>query len=285
MLKAQAYERMWKTVAIPWKQLLSDKDVSREFKRIPLRQIRKNPNQPRKLFDVQALQELADSVRQVGIITPLTVRRTEDGYELIAGERRLRAAVMAGLSTVPCYIVEVDGRMSALMALVENLQRADLDCFEEAASLRRLCEEYHMSQKTAADCLGMTQGAVANKLRLLRLGPAVVKILRENQLSERHARALLRLEEGRQEPAARVMAQRKLTVAQAERYVDKLLEETPAPRRRGVVKDVRLFCNTVERAVSLMREGGLSPAVEKTREGETLVLTVRIPAAFPPEGS
>ena len=142
-----------------------------------------------------------------------------------------------------------------------------------------------MSQKTAADCLGMTQGAVANKLRLLRLGPAVVKILRENQLSERHARALLRLEEGRQEPAARVMAQRKMTVAQAERYVDKLLEETPAPRRRGVVKDVRLFCNTVERAVSLMREGGLSPAVEKTREGETLILTVRIPAAFPPEGS
>ena len=254
---------MWKTVAIPWKQLLSDKDVSREFKRIPLRQIRKNPNQPRKLFDVQALQELADSVRQVGIITPLTVRRLEEGYELIAGERRLRAAVMAGLSTVPCYIVEVDGRMSALMALVENLQRADLDCFEEAASLRRLCEEYHMSQKTAADCLG--------------------KILRENQLSERHARALLRLEEGRQEPAARVMAQRKMTVAQAERYVDKLLEETPAPRRRGVVKDVRLFCNTVERAVSLMREGGFAPAVEKTREGETLILTVRIPAAFPPE--
>ena len=167
--------------------------------------------------------------------------------------------------------------MSALMALVENLQRADLYCFEEAASLRRLCEEYHMSQKTAADCLGMTQGAVANKLRLLRLGPAVVKILRENQLSERHARALLRLEEGRQEPAARVMAQRKMTVAQAERYVDKLLEETPAPRRRGVVKDVRLFCNTLERHVQTLREAGLAAECFRRQDGDDLLLTVRIP--------
>ena len=272
---------MWKTVAIPWKQLLSDKDVSREFKRIPLRQIRKNPNQPRKLFDVQALQELADSVRQVGIITPLTVRRLEEGYELIAGERRLRAAVMAGLSTVPCYIVEVDGRMSALMALVENLQRADLDCFEEAASLRRLCEEYHMSQKTAADCLGMTQGAVANKLRLLRLGPAVVKILRENQLSERHARALLAVPDPEaQAAAARHIRKKQLSVAQTERYLASLPARRPT-RGRYILKDVRLFLNSVDRGLRLIREAGVDARTERQETEDAIILTIRIPRGLP----
>ena len=174
-----------------WRQTKEEAQVPREFRRISIRQIRKNPNQPRKLFDAQALQELADSIGKYGVITPLTVRQTEEGYELVAGERRLRAASMAGLSTVPCYIVQADDRESSLMALLENLQRKDLDCFEEAASLRRLCQEYHMTQKEAAERVGKTQSAVANKLRLLRHTPRVLEALRAGNLTERHARALL----------------------------------------------------------------------------------------------
>ena len=156
-------------MALPWRQQTKQ---PQEFRRIPIRQIRKNPHQPRKIFDPQALQSLADSIRQYGIITPLTVRQVGEDFELVSGERRLRAATIAGLSVVPCYIVSVDDRQSALMALLENLQRKDLDCFEEALFLRRLCSEFHMTQQEAAQRVGKTQSAVANKMRLLRLSPA-----------------------------------------------------------------------------------------------------------------
>lgn len=262
-------------MALPWRQQAKQ---PQEFRRIPLRQIRKNPRQPRRVFDAQALQTLADSIRQYGIITPLTVREVEEGYELISGERRLRAAAMAGLAVVPCYIVEVSDRESALMALLENLQRQDLDCFEEALFLRRLCAEFHLTQQEAAQRIGKTQSAVANKLRLLKLSPQTVELVRRYELTERHARALLQLEEEpRRQEAARRMGQKHMTVAQAEAYVRRLLEEHPRPRRQGLLRDVRLFCNTVERAVGLLRECGMDPRLEQTREGETLVVTIRIP--------
>ena len=264
-------------MALPWRQ---QQKQPQEFRRIPLGQIRKNPHQPRKLFDPQALQSLADSIRQYGVITPLTVREMEDGYELVSGERRLRAASMAGLTAVPCYIVAVTDQQSALMALLENLQRKDLDCFEEALFLRRLCSEFHMTQQDAAARVGKTQSAVANKIRLLKLSPQTVEVIRKYQLSERHARALLQLEE---EPArleaARQMGQRSMTVVQAENYVQRLLEESPRPRRQGMIRDARLFCNTVERAVKVMQQAGLQAKMERRQEGEELVLTVRIPGA------
>ena len=265
-------------MALPWRQ---QQKQPQEFRRIPLGQIRKNPHQPRKIFDPQALQSLAESIRQYGIITPLTVRQLEEGYELVSGERRLRAATMAGLSTVPCYIVTVSDQESALMALLENLQRKDLDCFEEALFLRRLCSEFHMTQQDAAARVGKTQSAVANKIRLLKLGHQTVDVIRKYQLSERHARALLQLEE---EPArleaARQMGQKHMTVAQAEAYIQRLLEETPKLRRQGMIRDVRLFCNTVERAVKVMQEAGLQATMERRQEGEELVFTVRVPSAM-----
>ena len=265
-------------MALPWRQ---QQKQPQEFRRIPLGQIRKNPHQPRKLFDPQALQSLADSIRQYGIITPLTVRELAEGYELVSGERRLRAATMAGLSTVPCYIVTVSDQESALMALLENLQRKDLDCFEEALFLRRLCSEFHMTQQDAAARVGKTQSAVANKIRLLKLGHQTVDVIRKYQLSERHARALLQLEE---EPArleaAKQMGQKHMTVAQAEAYIQRLLEETPKLRRQGMIRDVRLFCNTVERAVKVMQEAGLQATMERRQEGEELVFTVRVPGAM-----
>ena len=263
-------------MALPWR---NPEKQRQEFRRIPLRQIRKNPHQPRKLFEPQALQSLADSIRQYGIITPLTVRQLSDGYELVSGERRLRAAAMAGLAVVPCYIVSVSDEESALMALLENLQRKDLDCFEEAAFLRRLCAEFHMTQQDAAARVGKTQSAVANKLRLLRLDHETVALVRHYGLSERHARTLLQLpEECQQRQAAEQMGQRHLTVAQAEDYVQRLLlQQSQKPRRQAMIRDVRLFCNTVERAVKLMREAGLPAKVDKREEGEELIVTVRVP--------
>ncbi len=263
-------------MALPWRQTQKQ---TQEFRRIPLRQIAKNPHQPRKLFDPQALQSLADSIRQYGIITPLTVRQVGEGYELVSGERRLRAAAMAGLQVVPCYIVTVSDQESALMALLENLQRKDLDCFEEALFLRRLCSEFHMTQQEAAQRVGKTQSAVANKIRLLKLSPQTVDILRKHQLTERHARALLQLEEDKlRQEAARQMGQRAMTVAQAEGYIQRLLQEHQKPRRQGMIRDVRLLCNTVERAVSLLRESGLAAQMDKRQEGEQLILTIRVPA-------
>ncbi len=262
-------------MALPWRQTQKD---TREFRRIPLGSIRKNPNQPRKLFDQQALQSLADSIREYGIITPLTVRQVGEGYELVSGERRLRAAAMAGLQVVPCYIVEVTDQQSALMALLENLQRKDLDCFEEALFLRRLCSEFHMTQQEAALRVGKTQSAIANKLRLLKLSPQTVELVRKYGLSERHARALLQLEDEslRRQAAAR-MGQKQMTVAQGEQYIARLLQENPKPRRQGMIRDVRLLCNTVERAVGLLRESGLEASLDRAQVGEELVLTIRVP--------
>ena len=214
--------------------------------------IRANPDQPRKYFEPEALRELAESIGRYGILQPLTVRRGEDGYELIAGERRLRAAKLAGLREVPCLAVRSDEEESALLSLIENLQRQDLHYMEEAAAIAKLIAVYGLSQEQAAERLGKSQSAVANKLRLLRLSPACVALLREGGLSERHARALLRLSDENERLAAlRVIVERGCNVAQAEAYIESVLQRaavTP-PRRRPtfIVKDVRLFLNTIRR--------------------------------------
>ena len=160
---------------------------------IPIGAVHPNPSQPRKIFDQQGLQELAASIVQYGILQPLSVRRRENGFELVAGERRLRAARMAGLTEVPCILLAVDEEQSGMLALVENLQRRDLDFIEEAEGLARLMRLYGLSQEQAAMRVGKSQSAVANKLRLLRHPPRVLAAIRQNGLSERHARALLKL--------------------------------------------------------------------------------------------
>ncbi len=165
----------------------------RQLRRIRTTQISRNPYQPRKYFEPEAIRQLADSIRQYGVLNPLTVRRTTDGYELIAGERRLRAARAAGLSEVPCLIMSATEEDSSAIALVENLQRRDLDFFEEAAGYRQLIDRYGLTQEEAAHRVGKTQSAVANKLRLLKLSPETMQMIRDGGLTERHARAILRL--------------------------------------------------------------------------------------------
>ena len=160
---------------------------------LPLGAIRPNPAQPRSVFDAAGLQELAASIRQYGVLQPLSVRKKGSGFELVAGERRLRAAGLAGLREVPCLLVTADDQDAGLLALVENLQRRDLDYIEQAQGLARLMQQYHLTQEQAARRVGKSQSAIANKLRLLKLSEPVLALLRASGLSERHARALLRI--------------------------------------------------------------------------------------------
>lgn len=260
----------------------------RALRRIRVSEIARNPNQPRKHFDLEAIAQLAESIRQYGVLNPLTVRRTMNGhYELIAGERRLRAARVAGLEEVPCLLITADSQDSSAIALVENLQRRDLDFFEEAGGFRRLIDEYGLTQEQAARKVGKTQSAVANKLRLLRLSQQNMDLIRSAGLTERHARCLLRLhtEEDRLQ-ATKYIIERNLNVGQAEEYIDELLQvkETPPPitgeqKVVRLIKDVRFFLNTLNHAVDVMVEAGVGATVERQETERDLTLTIHIPHA------
>ena len=249
---------------------------------LPVGDLAPNPHQPRTRFDPEGPGELAQSIREVGILQPLSVRRTpQGGYELISGERRLRAARLAGLREVPCILVRADDLSSSLLALVENLQRRDLDFWEEALALRQLIDQFHLSQEEAAQRVGMSQSAVANKLRLLKLTTGQLERLRRGGLTERHARALLRLPEAslRDKALDRILA-RGMTVAQAEHYIESLLPPAQ-PRRRPLilVKDVRLFLNTLTKSLDLMHHSGIQAQYGRQDTADAILLTIRIPRA------
>ena len=242
---------------------------------LPARSIRPNPAQPRKIFRHEALAELAESIRQHGVLQPLSVRRVGSGYELIAGERRLRAAQMAGLGEIPCILMNMDDRESGMAAMVENLQRQDLDYIEEAWGISSLMQNWAMSQEQAAKLLGKSQSAVANKLRLLRHSSPVLSALREAGLTERHARALLRLKtEEEKLSAIAVIARQNMSVARAESYIDSLLTkkaDTPLKANVGA------FLNSLTQSLTRIQQSGI-PAVSERRETDSqIVLTITIP--------
>lgn len=259
--------------------LLRKRDPSDRILSLPLDAIRPNPDQPRRFFDHEGLEELANSIRALGILQPLTVRQVDGGWELVAGERRLRAAALAGLDRVPCISIQTDSQNSSLLALVENLQRRDLDFLEESLALDKLLRTYCLSQDEVARRIGKSQSAVANKLRLLRLPPQLLSRLQEAGLSERHARALLRLEnDHRLEQAAQHIIACKLTVAQTDQYVDSLLAaKKTRPKRTYIIKDVRLFLNSVDRGLSMMRTAGVDACFHRQDTEEAICLTIRIP--------
>lgn len=246
---------------------------------LPAALLSPNPNQPRRVFSPGELDELANSIREVGILQPLTVRRTQAGWELIAGERRLRAAIQAGLTQVPCLAVEADDSRSTLLALVENVQRQDLDFWEEALALSRLMEVCGLSQSEAAKKLGKSQSAIANKLRLLKLPPDVLRLLRDHGCTERHARALLRLPDAdAQRKAAARTAERGLTVAQTEELVEGLLAPKPRSRRPVYrIRDVRLFLNSVTKGLSIMNAAGIAASCGREETDREILLTIHIP--------
>ena len=245
--------------------------------------IRPNPHQPRQTFDDEGLRELASSIRRHGILQPLTVRSAGGGkWELVAGERRLRAAKLAGLEKVPCIRREADDRESALLALVENLQRRDLHYLEEAAAIAAYIQQAGVTQEEAAAQLGRSPSALANKLRLLRLSPACRELLVRNGLTERHARCLLRLEDEEERLAAlRHIADKQLNVAQTEQYIEQRLtqlQSTPPKRRRTfILKDVRLFLNSLDRGLRMVREAGVDARTERQETEDAILLTIRLP--------
>lgn len=250
-------------------------------------QIQPAQTQPRTRFPETELEELARSVGEYGILNPLTVRRHGGGYELIAGERRLRAARRAGLTEVPCIVMEVDLEQASLIALVENLQRRDLDFVEQAQGIAQLIRMFGLRQEECARRLGKSQSAVANKLRLLRLPEDVLMGLRNASLTERHGRALLRLESPEQQRAAlgQFIAQ-DMNVAAAEAYVEQLLavpepepEAEPEKQRTFVLKDVRVFLNSLTRNLALMKQGGIDAGMEQRETDDALILTISIPKA------
>ena len=248
-----------------------------------------NPVQPRKSFEPEALGELSVSIKNYGILNPLTVRLRGGKYELVAGERRLRAARMAGLREVPCILLDVNMEDAGLIALVENLQRKDLDFIEEAAGISQLIRMFGMSQEEAARRIGKSQSAVANKLRLLKLPQDILDSLRQNGLTERHGRALLRLptDEQRRE-ALNYIIDNGLTVAATDAYIDALLsgpedlqepeiKEKEKPKRTFVLKDVRVFLNTLSRSIDLMKQGGIDAGFRREETDDSLILTISIP--------
>ena len=255
---------------------------------LPAAEIRPNPRQPRRVFDEAGLRELAASIRAHGVLQPLTVRRTAEGWELIAGERRLRASRLAGLETVPCIESTAGDEESALLALIENLQRQDLHYFEEAAAIGDYIHRTGITQEEAARQLGRSPSALANKLRLLRLSPACREQLVQSGLTERHARCLLRLEDESERLAAlKYIADHQLNVAQTEQYIERRLAALqttpPAGRRTFILKDVRLFLNSVDHGLRLIRSAGVNAACDRQETEEDILLTIRIPKQRAPK--
>lgn len=253
---------------------------------IPLEEIEVNPYQPRRQFDEAKLQELADSITQMGVIQPIIVRRLGNVFELIAGERRWRAAKIAKLQTIPAIVKEYTDREVAQAALIENLQREDLNPLEEAVAFQQLIAEFDIRQEELALRLGKSQSTIANKIRLLGLALPVRNLLAASKLNERQARALLRVkDEAMQLQLAELAISQGLNVKQSEEIIEQHLsgasaEEVAAtarkPLRKFVPKDVRIFLNTIRDATRLMKEAGIKADVSEEEEGEWLTVTVRI---------
>ncbi len=248
--------------------------------KVPITQIFANPYQPRKTFDEAALTELSESIARYGVLQPLLVSPADDGrYMLIAGERRLRASRMAKLAEVPVIISEYTSQQIAEIALIENLQREDLHYLEEAEGYEQLMEQFHLTQEAMAARVGKKQSTIANKLRLLRLSPAVRKVLVDAALSERHARALLKLpDDPRRLEVLEVVIAKKYSVRQTEEYIAKLLDtkQQEKPRRTVIVNDVRIYLNSIKQVVGAIKDVGIPVSMEQTVEGDEVVVSLRI---------
>lgn len=248
---------------------------------IPQSDIKPNPNQPRRHFDYDELESLAQSIRENGIIQPISVRQLKDNtYELVAGERRLRAARMVGLTRIPCILMKIDDEKSALYGLTENLQRQDLDFFEEALAIEKLIKEYNMSQEQASKCLGKAQSTLSNKLRLLKLTENQRIRISSAGLTERHARALLSLKDENQiDRILNIVVERHLNVQETDKLVKQVVSRSESKKRPPIklFKDVRIFINTLNHAVDTMRKSGIDADSVKSETEEYIEYVVRIP--------
>ena len=241
---------------------------------LPFSAISPNPDQPRTVFSEDTLEELAHSIRRHGILQPLTVRRCDSGYQLICGERRLRAAQLAGLTEVPCLVMRMSDKESGIAALIENLQRQDLDFIEEARGIGLLIQRYHLSQDQAAQVLGKSQSGIANKLRLLKHSEAVLTAIRREKLTERHARALLKLPtDALKLQTIDRIKQFSMTAERTDSYIENLLlKEKPAGK-----PNLSRFLAGLDQSLAGFRMSGI-PAISERKETESqIVVTITIP--------
>ncbi len=289
------YKRQGKVRQISRAELKPEKDLPRigrsftkigEVRDIPIGNIKLNPHQPRREMDPYALQDLAISIMEYGLLQPIAVRQISPfDYELIAGERRLTACKNLGMSYIPAVVMAATATDSAVLALVENIQRENLSYMEEAEAFHQLLTEHGLTQEELADRLGKSQSAIANKVRILKLTPEVRRILADHHLTERHARALLRLPDAKlQLRTAKLIAQRGLNVAKTEELIEKMIRtpvrptepDTPSGRDR-IFRDVRIFSNTIRQAVDLMRKSGIDATANKTENENFIEYTIVIP--------
>lgn len=261
---------------------------------IPAERIRPNPSQPRFIFDDEPMLRLADSIRRYGILQPISVRPiylpdSEPVYQIIAGERRWRAARIIGMKEIPCTVLDIDDKKSAELAIIENIQREDLNIFEQAAAISSLIDIYDLTQEQAARQLSASQSYVANKLRILKLTPKERSEIVKHNLTERHARALLRLDtaEARLE-VIKTIAAKELNVSATDRYIDSILEEPTAKNRQNVKrcpKELKFFFNSIEKSADLLRKCGMSVETRTEKTQNDTVVHIRIANSVPRETS
>lgn len=257
--------------------------MAEEIIRIPTEKLLPNPYQPRKQFKTEDLLSLADSIKENGVLQPLLARRinNSDYFEIIAGERRLRASILANQQTVPCLVVDCDYKESAIYSILENIQRADLSFFEEAQAIAHMQSHFNLTQEQIAKRLGKSQSALSNKLRILKLPIDIRYTIEKEDLTERHARALLRCENEKQMwTVLSAIKERKLNVEQTEAYIDSMVNKKPKAHKNNVVKifrDVRIFVNTVNKAINTMISAGIPAETNKTETDDYIEFYVKIP--------
>lgn len=254
---------------------------------VQISEIVPNPFQPRKIFSSESLQELSASIEEYGIIQPLIVRAIPDGFELVAGERRLRASKLAGLSQVPVIIKEFTDKEVAELAMIENLQREDLHFLEEAEGFQQLITSFGFTQEELAKRMGKNQSTIANKLRLLKLIPEVRAVVAKEKLTERHARSLLKIDDPRlQMEVLELISEKGLNVRETEELIEEFLEDiakqveaknTPKRNVVKIIRDVRIFINTINNVVGEMKKTGLKIKVKQEQDEEFIHINLRIP--------
>ncbi|QIB27868.1 nucleoid occlusion protein [Caloranaerobacter azorensis] len=260
-------------------------NLKEEIMYIPINCIKPNPYQPRKTFSKRSLEELGQSIKAYGIIQPISVRKINDNsYELVAGERRLRAAELVNLEKVPVVVLDMNDQDSAVLALIENLQREDLNFLEEAEGYYNLINDHGFTQQELAEKVGKNQSTIANKLRILRLPDEVKKMLIENGLTERHARALLKLPDKElQIEVLNKVIKNDLTVKKTEKLIKDILEEITKekePESKQNIKSIinfKIYLNTLKNAYNAIKESGIDAKYEQRDKGDFIEVVVKIP--------
>lgn len=268
-------------------EAISHSSDAENVHQIKVSDIMPNPFQPRKVFNHDSLQELASSIQEYGVIQPLIVRVMANGFELVAGERRLRASRLAGLHQVPVIIKDFTDKEMAELAMIENLQREDLHFLEEAEGFQHLITNFGFTQEELAKRMGKNQSTIANKMRLLKLAPEVRAVVAAEKLTERHARSLLKIDEPKlQMEVLELIREKGLNVRETEELIEEFLEdiakqieEKNKPKRSvvKVIRDVRIFINTINNVVGEMKKTGLKIKVKQEQDDEYIHINLRIP--------